>query len=480
MTSLTMPPVAEETIAAAEHHADQIERLLERKDVVVRHLDERKLYESDALNSYTAVPMLVVLPYTTDDVAKIMAYCFREKIAVVPRGAGTSLTGGALPVRDGIVLSMARMRAVLDYDPASRLMRVQAGTTNLSISDYADGDNLFYAPDPSSQLACTIGGNIAMNSGGAHSLKYGVTTNNIVAATFVTAEGEVCTLGSAAGDSAGLDLMGIITGSEGSLGLVTEVTVRLLPKAPGARPILLGFGDNASAGSCVAAIIAAGIIPVAIEFMDKPSLQAIEHYAKAGYPTDCAAVLIVEVEGSEAEIDTLLEQVCAIAQPYQPTFQRIAKTETERELLWKGRKAAFSAVGQLAPDYFCIDGVIPHGQLAHVLRKVEEISTRYGLMVANVFHAGDGNLHPLILFDANKDQEQEKAEACGAEILKLCVDVGGCLSGEHGIGVEKRDLMPYQFNAETLRQHYRLRRAFDAEERLNPGKILPFSEELRP
>ncbi len=480
MTSLTMPTVAEDTVCAAEHHADQLEQLLGCKDVVVRHADERKLYESDALNCYTAVPMLVVLPRTTEEVAKIMAYCFKKKIAIVPRGAGTSLTGGALPVRDGIVLSLARMRAVLDYDPMSRLIRVQAGVTNLSVSDYAAEDNLFYAPDPSSQLACTIGGNVAMNSGGAHSLKYGVTTNNIVAATFVTAEGEVCTLGSAAGDSAGLDLLGVVIGSEGSLGIVTEVTARLLPKALGARPVLLGFADNALAGGCVAAIIAAGIIPVAIEFMDKPALQAIEKYAKAGYPTDCAAVLVIEVEGSEAEIDALLEGICAIAQDYKPTFQRVAKTEQERELLWKGRKAAFSAMGQLAPDYFCIDGVIPHGQLADVLQKIKIISERYDLMVANVFHAGDGNLHPLILFDGNKDQELERAEACGAEILKLCVDAGGCLSGEHGIGVEKRDLMPYQFDSMTLRQHYRLRRVFDQDERLNPGKILPFSEDLRP
>ena len=480
MTSLTMPPVAEDTIAAADHHAASLVRLLGREDVVIRQLDERRLYESDAMNGHTAVPMLVVLPETTQDVAQIMAYCDKEKIAIVPRGAGTSLTGGALPVRDGIVLSIARMRAVLDYDPDSRLMRVQAGATNLSLSAYADPDNLFYAPDPSSQLACSIGGNIAMNSGGAHSLKYGVTTNNIVAATFVTAEGEVCQLGAAGGDGSGLDLMGVITGSEGTLGVVTEVTVRLLPKALGARPVLLGFGDNASAGGCVAAIIAAGIIPIAIEFMDKPSLQAIEHYAKAGYPTDCAAVLIVEVEGSNAEIDALLEQICSIAAAYQPTFQRVAKTDTERELLWKGRKAAFSAVGQLAPDYFCIDGVIPHGQLADVLQKVETISARYGLMVANVFHAGDGNLHPLILFDSNSEGELEKAEACGAEILKLCVDAGGCLSGEHGIGVEKRDLMPYQFDSDSLRQHYRLRQVFVADARLNPGKVLPFAEDLRP
>ena len=474
MTHLTMPQLEVRHLRHKQKYVDDFIALLGEASVV-HHTHECRLYESDALNCYTAEPLLVLLPATTKEVADILRYCHQAGLPVVARGAGTSLTGGALPLRDGVVLSLARMREILDYDPQSRLIRLQPGVTNLAISDYVKQDNLFYAPDPSSQLACTIGGNVAMNSGGAHSLKYGVTTNNIVGATVVLSDGEICHVGSAAGDEGGIDLLSLIIGSEGTLGVVTEVTARLLPKPLGAKPVLLGFADNPSAGACVAAILAAGIIPVAIEFIDRPTLEAIENYAQAGYPLDCEAVLIVEVEGSDEEISVLLEQILKVAKKFSPQYQRVARTEAERESIWKGRKTAFSSIGAISPDYFCIDGVIPHGQLERVLREIAVIGQRHGLRIANIFHAGDGNLHPLILFDASIPAELKKAEKCGEEILKLCVDVGGCLSGEHGIGVEKRHLMFYQFDHDSLEQHYRIKRVFDADFYLNRGKMLDWS-----
>ena len=434
--------------------------------------DERRAFETDALTAYRRLPLAVALPRTTEEVSAVLGYCHEHGVNVVARGAGTSLSGGAIPQEDAIVLGLSKMSKILEIDYANRTMRVQAGVTNLGISNAVVADGYFYAPDPSSQLACTIGGNIGMNSGGPHCLKYGVTTNNILGVKMVLIDGTVVEFGGPALDAPGLDLLGLTIGSEGQLGVVTEATVRLLRMAEGARPVLFGFPSSEAAGACVAAVIGAGIIPVAIEFMDKPAIEICEAFAKAGYPLDVEALLIIEVEGSDEEMDAELGRIVDIAKRHGVTTVRESKSATETALIWKGRKSAFGATGRIA-DYICMDGTVPTGQLPFVLKGTAEIVARYGLRVANVFHAGDGNLHPLILYNCNDPVEQAKAEKAGEDILKLCVDAGGCLTGEHGVGIEKRDLMLHQFSQADLDQQMRVRAAFDPAWRLNPAKVFP-------
>jgi glycolate oxidase len=430
-------------------------------------------YESDGLSAYRQTPLAVVLPETVEQVCAVLAWCQAEGVKVVPRGAGTSLSGGALPLTDGVVLGMAKFNRILDVDLANRCAVVQPGVTNLAISQAVQADGFYYAPDPSSQIACTIGGNVAENSGGVHCLKYGLTTNNLLGVEIVTMAGEVIRLGGRGYDAPGYDLLGLVTGSEGLLGVVTEVTVRLLPTPPTARALLLGFPSVEAAGATVGDIIAAGIIPAGLEMMDKPAIQAAEAFVHAGYPTEAEALLIVELDGPEAECAELAGHVRALAKARGADFIRVSKDEAERLAFWAGRKAAFPAVGRIAPDYYCMDGTIPRRQLPYVLTRIYEMAKDYGLGVANVFHAGDGNLHPLILYDADNEGELEKAEAFGADILKLCVAVGGVLTGEHGVGVEKRDLMGEMFDATDLACQQRVKCAFDPELLLNPGKVFP-------
>ena len=429
-------------------------------------------FETDAFVSYRRLPLAVALPETTAEVAAVLKYCHRYGIPVVPRGAGTSLSGGAIPQEDAVVLGLSKMSRILEVDYANRCATVQAGVTNLAISDAVSADGYFYAPDPSSQLACTIGGNIGMNSGGAHCLKYGVTTNNLLGVKLVLVDGTVIELGGKALDAPGLDLLGLVCGAEGQLGVVTEATVRLIPKPEGARPVLFGFDTSEEAGACVADVIGAGIIPVAIEFMDKPAIEICEAFAKAGYPMDVEALLIVEVEGSEAEMDAMLARIIEIARRHGVKVVKESQSATEAALIWKGRKSAFGATGRIA-DYICMDGTVPLSQLPNVLRGTAEIVAKYGLRVANVFHAGDGNMHPLILFNANDPEDAARAEAAGNDILRLCVDAGGCLTGEHGVGIEKRDLMRHQYSDVDLAQQMAVRAAFDPQWLLNPSKVFP-------
>ncbi|TRL39137.1 FAD-linked oxidase C-terminal domain-containing protein [Rhizobium straminoryzae] len=429
-------------------------------------------FETDAFVSYRRLPLAVALPTSTAEVAAVLKYCHRYGIPVVPRGAGTSLCGGAIPQEDAVVIGLSRLSRILEIDTANRTATVQAGVTNLAISDAVSPEGFFYAPDPSSQLACTIGGNIGMNSGGAHCLKYGVTTNNLLGVKLVLVDGTVIALGGKHLDAAGYDLLGLVCGSEGQLGIVTEATVRILAKPEGARPVLFGFDTSEEAGACVADVIGSGIIPVAIEFMDKPAIEICEAFAKAGYPLDVGALLIVEVEGSEAEMDAMLALIVEIARRHGVLTVRECQSATEAALIWKGRKSAFGATGRIA-DYICMDGTVPLSQLPYVLKRTGEIVAGFGLRVANVFHAGDGNMHPLILFNANDPVEAAKAEAAGNEILKLCVDAGGCLTGEHGVGIEKRDLMRHQYSEADLAQQMAVRAAFDAQWLMNPSKVFP-------
>ncbi len=442
-------------------------------DAVISDPAETRAYECDALTAYRCPPLAVVLPRSTEEVSAVLRLCHEAQVPVIPRGSGTSLAGGALPTADAVVVGVARMTDVLETDYDNRLIRVQTGRTNLSVSGAVEEAGFFYAPDPSSQLACAIAGNIAMNSGGAHCLKYGVTTNNLLGVKMVLANGEVIELGGGQMDDAGYDLLGLVCGSEGQLGIVTEATLRILPKPEGARPVLMGFDSPEAAGACVADIIKAGVLPVAIEFMDSPCIRATEAFAGAGYP-DCAALLIVEVEGSEAEIAAQLSRITAIARHHNPVELRESRSAEESARIWLGRKSAFGAMGQIN-DYMCLDGTIPVSSLPHVLSRITQMSAEYGLEVANVFHAGDGNMHPLILFDANKPGDLERCEAFGADILRLCVEVGGCLTGEHGVGVEKRDLMSAQYGPADLEAQLRVKDVFDPRWILNPAKVFPLA-----
>ena len=440
--------------------------------ILIADAEGRRTFETDALTAYRCLPLAVVLPDSTEEVSAILGFCHENQIKVVPRGAGTSLAGGALPLEDGIVLCLSRMNKLLSVDLVDRVARVEAGVTNSAITEAVAGDGFFYAPDPSSQIACTVGGNVATNSGGAHCLKYGVTTHNVLGVRLVLMTGEVVDIGGPSLDAPGYDFLALINGSEGQLGIVTEVTVRLLKAAEGARPMLLGFDSNERAGACVAAIIGAGIVPVALEFMDRPAIHVCEHFVGAGYPLDVEALLIVEVEGSQDEIDTLLEKIGEIAADFAPLVVRRSQSAAESAKIWKGRKAAFGAIGQLS-DYYCMDGVIPLSALPKALDEIGWICRKYRFDVANIFHAGDGNLHPLILYNANDPLQLERVELCGAEILKLCVELGGCLTGEHGVGVEKRELMRVQFTETDIEQQMRIKTAFDPDWLLNPGKVFP-------
>ena len=440
---------------------------------VIASEPERRAYESDGLTAYRQMPLVVVLPSRVEEVAAILRYCREMGVKIVPRGAGTSLSGGALPLADGVLLGMAKFNRILDIDYDNRCITAQPGVTNLALTQAVAHAGFYYAPDPSSQIACTIGGNIAENSGGVHCLKYGLTTNNLLGIEMVTLDGEVIRLGGKHFDAEGYDLLGIMTGSEGLLGVVTEATVRILPKPAAARAMLIGFGKTEDAGECVAAVIGAGIIPSGMEMMDRPAIHAAEAFVGAGYPLDAEALLIVELDGPPAEIDHLIVKVEDIARDHHAATVRVSRDEGERLAFWSGRKAAFPAVGRISPDYYCMDGTIPRGRLAEVLGRMRGLSEQYGLGVANVFHAGDGNLHPLILYDANQPGEIERAEAFGADILRLCVEVGGVLTGEHGVGVEKRDLMGTMFDETDLAHQQRVKCAFDPDGLLNPGKVFP-------
>ena len=466
------------------------QRILARRDAIIAGLatlvpanalitteQERRAYETDAFTAYRRMPMVVVLPRTTEEVSAVLKFCHAQKVPVVARGSGTSLCGGALPQEDAVVIGIGKMTRILEVDFANRTARVESGVTNLAISDAVRHRGFFYAPDPSSQLACTIGGNIAMNSGGAHCLKYGVTANNLLGVRMVLIDGSIVDLGGKHLDAAGYDLIGIVTGSEGQLGIVTEATVRILRSAEGARPVLLSFTTSEDAGAAVAGIIGAGIVPVALEFMDRRAIEICEAFSHAGYPVGAGAMLIVEVEGSEAEMDAQLARIVAIARQHGVDTVRESKSAMETAAIWKGRKAAFGATGRVA-DYICMDGTIPTSTLPLVLRRIDEIVAHHGLRVANVFHAGDGNLHPLVLYNANDTDEARRAEEAGEDILRLCVEVGGCLTGEHGVGIEKRDLMPVQFTRADLEQQMRVRAVFDPLWLLNPAKVFPL--EARP
>jgi glycolate oxidase len=440
---------------------------------VIDHPDGMRPFESDGLTAYRQMPLVVVLPETTEQVSRVLRYCHDNDIRVVPRGSGTSLSGGALPLKDGVLLGLSKFNRVLEVDYQNRVAVVQPGVTNLNVTNTVEGGGFYYAPDPSSQIACSIGGNVAENAGGVHCLKYGLTANNVLGVEMVLITGEIVRLGGKHLDAEGYDLLGLMTGSEGLLGVVTEVTVRILQSPETARAVLVGFPTSEDAGQCVADIIGAGIIPGGMEMMDRPAIHAAEDYVHAGYPRDVEALLIVELDGPQGEVDDLLARVETITGDNNASTIRVSQDEAERQLFWAGRKAAFPAVGRISPDYYCMDGTIPRKQLPRVLARTRELSEKYDLRVANVFHAGDGNLHPLILYDANVPGELERAEAFGADILRLCVEVGGVLTGEHGVGVEKRDLMPEMFNEDDLKQQQRVKCAFDEKHLLNPGKMFP-------
>ena len=469
---MRMPDPDASVIDRRDGIVGQLREIVAAEGVIVDE-DELRAYECDGLTAYRQLPFIVVLPETTEQVSQILKLCHAEGVKVVPRGAGTSLSGGALPLADAITLGLGKFNRILAVDLDNRCVVAQPGVTNLAITDSVKEHGFYYAPDPSSQIACTIGGNVAENSGGVHCLKYGLTTNNLLGLEFVLITGEVIRIGGKHLDSEGYDLLGILTGSEGLLGVVTEVTVRILPRPETARALLAGFSSSEAAGACVAQVIGAGIIPAGMEMMDRPAIHAAEDFVHAGYPLDADALLIVELDGPEAEVAHLVDRVAAIARDAGAGELRVSANDEERELFWAGRKAAFPAIGRISPDYYCMDGTIPRRRLAEVLRRVAEMSRRHGLRVANVFHAGDGNLHPLILYDANRPHELEKAEAFGAEILKLCVEVGGVLTGEHGVGVEKRDLMGVMFTEDDMNHQQRVKCAFDAEGLLNPGKVYP-------
>ena len=466
-------PEPDASILARRHEIARALRTMVSVDGVIDHAAELSAYESDGLTAYRQAPLIVVLPSNRDEVAAVLAYCAAEKIKIVPRGAGTSLSGGALPLADGITLGLSRLNRILDIDYVNRTVTAEPGVTNLAITHAVQEHGFYYAPDPSSQVACTIGGNVAENAGGVHCLKYGLTTNNILGLEVVLPGGEIVRLGGRHMEQGGLDLMGVMAGSEGMLGIVTEVTVRIRKTPETSVAFLAGFGSVEDAAQCVCDVIAAGIIPSGMEMMDGPAIRAAEAFVGVGYPVDAAALLIIEIDGPASEAKVASGEIEKIAKAAGCTTLRTSAGEAERLSFWAGRKAAFPAVGRIAPDYYCMDGTIPRGRLPEVLGRIAGMSEHYQLQVANVFHAGDGNLHPLILYDANEAGALEKAEAFGTEILRLCVEVGGVLTGEHGVGVEKRDLMDDVFSADDLAHQQRLKCAFDPDGILNPGKVFP-------
>jgi len=466
-----LPPADTAILARRAEIVAALKRLV--PDGVVSESAGLAAYDGDALSAYRQAPLVCVLPKTKDEVSAVLAFAQRERVPIVPRGAGTSLSGGALPRADGILIGMGRMNRILEIDYENRAIVVEPGVTNLAVTRAIEKRGFYYAPDPSSQIACTIGGNVAENAGGIHCLKYGLTTHNLLGVEMALLGGERLRLGGKAFGSGGLDMLGIAAGSEGLLGVVVEATLRILPRPPVTRTLIAAFRAVPDAGVCVANVIASGIVPAAMEFMDRRCIAAVEDYCAPGYPRDAEGLLIVELDGLEPEVAEQVTRVSTIARAAGAHTVEEAHSEQERARLWAGRKAAFPAMGRLAPDMLCMDGTIPRGALPAVLARMARMSEEYGLGFCNVFHAGDGNLHPLIIFDVMKDGELDRAEAFGADILKLCVEVGGVLSGEHGIGVEKRDLMPAMFAEADLAQQGRLKCAFDPDGLLNPGKVFP-------
>jgi glycolate oxidase len=459
-----------------ESSRDELKRRLQQylgADNIIVDQESQRPYECDALTIYCDLPLLVALPETTVQVQQVLRVCHQLNVPVVARGAGTGLCAGAMPHPEGVLLALTKLDRIVNIDPLARTARVQPGVSNLAISEAVAAHGLYYGPDPSSQVACSIGGNVAENSGGVHCLKYGLTVHNILTLNILTVEGEALTIGSQGLDSPGYDLMALFTGSEGLLGIVTEITVRLLPLPEAAQVVMAGFESVDAAGDAVGAVISAGIIPAGLEMMDRLAIQAAEDFAQAGYPRDAAAILLCEVDGTREEVDQHVSQVVNLFNSMGASSLTISRDEAHRSLLWKGRKSAFPAVGRLAPDYYCMDGTIPRGQVSFVLNEMHQMSEHYDLRVANVFHAGDGNLHPLILFDASDPNDVRKAEEFGSRILKLAVQVGGCITGEHGVGVEKLRLMPSQFSTEELLQLEDIKHAFDPALNLNPGKGVP-------
>jgi glycolate oxidase len=468
--SLQMPQADELVINNKENIVSELKKI---SKYVLFENEEITPYETDGLTAYKQKPIAVVLPETTQEVSNVLKYCFNNNIKVVPRGAGTGLSGGALPLQDCVLVGLGKFNQILETDFENRCVVAQPGVTNLSITQAVQHEGFYYAPDPSSQIACSIGGNIAENSGGVHSLKYGTTTNNVLGVEMVLMDGTILRIGGKNLDSEGYDLLGLITGSEGLLGVITEVTVKILKKPQAVRAVLIGFDTIEDSGNCVADIISKGIVPAGMEIMDRPLIKATDDYAKAGYPKDVESLLIVELDGTESEVDILIEKVLEISKNNKASYHRASTSDEERMRFWKGRKAAFPALGVISPDYICMDGSIPRNKLADVLGEIYKMSKKYGLGVANCFHAGDGNLHPLIMYDSNNAKELKKAEQFGADILKYCVKVGGVLTGEHGVGIEKRDLMCEMFNDNDIQQQLRLKQAFDDKNLLNPGKVYP-------
>ena len=472
MTGLQMPKVQKSIISNRDKIISDIRKII-RKENVLSHEDEIRPYETDALTAYRQMPLLVALPETVEEVSEILKYCNANKIKVVPRGAGTGLTGGSLPLEDCVLLSMGKFNKILEVDFKNKCVVAQPCVTNLSITQAVEDKNFYYAPDPSSQLACSIGGNVSTNSGGVHSLKYGATTNNLLGIQMVLMDGTITRFGGKTLDSEGYDFLGLMTGSEGLLGVITEVTVKILKTPENVKAALVGFPSIEDAGRCVSEIIAEGIIPAGMEIMDKALTKATNDFSKAGYPTDAEAMMIIELDGTESEVSELIQRIESIANKNNCSSIKINKSKEERLKFWAGRKAAFPACGVLAPDYLCMDGSIPRGKLAEVLKEITRLSKKYNLPVANAFHAGDGNLHPLIMFDANDKESLRKTEEFGAEILKYCVKVGGALTGEHGVGIEKRELMCEAFNNNDIQQQLNIKVALDPNSLLNPGKVYP-------
>ncbi len=472
MTNLRMPKIDRKVIAKKDIIVKSLKKII-NPEHVLDHQDELKPYETDGLSAYKKKPLIVVFPETTQEVSEILKYCNEERIKVVPRGAGTGLSGGALPLEDCILMSLGKFNKILEIDYKNRFVVAQPGVTNLSITQAVQDKNFYYAPDPSSQIACSIGGNVAENSGGVHSLKYGTTTNNILGVEVVLMDGTISKLGGNTLDSEGYDLLGLITGSEGLLCVITEVTVKILKKPQVIKAALIGFPTIEDGGRCVSKIISSGIIPAGMEMMDKELIHATDNFVKAGYPRDAESMLIVELDGTEADVSELMLRVNKIAKENKATSIKVSKNDKERLKFWAGRKAAFPACGDMAPDYYCMDGTIPRGKLSEVLKEIKRLSKKYNLPVANAFHAGDGNLHPLIMYDSNDKKALEKTEKFGAEILKYCVKVGGVLTGEHGVGIEKRELMCEMFNNNDIQQQIKIKKALDASSLLNPGKVYP-------
>jgi len=472
MSELALPKVDQSTILNRNKIVNKLKRIIKSENVL-DHNDEIKPYETDALSAYKQKPLAVVLPENTQEVSNILKYCNEEKIKIIPRGAGTGLSGGALPLNDAILLGLGKFNKIIEIDFDNKCVVAQPGVTNLSITHAVQHKGFYYAPDPSSQLACSIGGNVAENSGGVHSLKYGTTTNNILGLELVLMDGTVCRLGGKTLDQEGYDLLGLICGSEGLLGVITEVTVKILKKPQTVKAALIGFSTIEDGGNCVSEIISTGIVPSGMEIMDKALIEATDNFCKAGYPRDAEALMIVELDGTNSEVDELINKVSDIARKNNSTSIRTSQNEKERLAFWAGRKAAFPACGAMAPDYYCMDGTIPRGKLSEVLKEIKRLSKKYNLPVANAFHAGDGNLHPLIMFDANNKEELRKTEEFGAEILKYCVKVGGVLTGEHGVGIEKRELMCEMFNDNDIQQQLKIKKSLDEKNLLNPGKVYP-------